>query len=42
MRSDFEKLLALDFEALVAAHGMCLESGAKDALRREVQNTFKE
>lgn len=42
MKSDFEKLLALDFDALVAAHGLCLESGAKDALRREAQNTFKE
>ncbi|GLQ30882.1 hypothetical protein [Litoribrevibacter albus] len=40
MKSDFEKLLALDFDALVAAHGACLESGAKDELRLEVQNTF--
>lgn len=41
MKSDFLKLLSLDFNKLVAAHGRPLTSGAKDALRSEVSRVFK-
>ena len=37
---DFDHLLNLDFDALVAAHGMPLKSGAREAVRSEVVNTF--
>lgn len=41
LKSDFEKLLALDFDAIVAAHGLLLESGAKEALTAEVRRIYK-
>lgn len=41
MKGDFAKLLALDFEAVIAAHGRLLETGAREALRRELQRVFK-
>lgn len=40
MQADFDKLLALDFNAIVAAHGLPLKSGAKEALRTEVCRVF--
>jgi hypothetical protein len=40
LKADFEQLLALDFDALVAAHGLLMESGAKAALEVEVQKRF--
>jgi len=41
LKSDFEKLLALDFDAIVSAHGRLLESGAKEALTAEVRRIYK-
>lgn len=41
LKFDFEKLLLLDFDAIVAAHGLLLESGAKDILSQEVHSAFK-
>jgi len=41
MKPDFDKLLTLDFDALVAAHGLPLKSGAKTALAEELQLVFK-
>jgi hypothetical protein len=41
MKPEFERLLLLDFDSLVAAHGLLLETGAKDALRQEVCTIFK-
>jgi len=40
LKTEFEKLLALDFDALVAAHGLPLESGARAALGDEVRRVF--
>lgn len=40
LRYDFEQLMALDFDALVAAHGVLLSSGAKALLRSEVERIF--
>jgi hypothetical protein len=40
LKTDFEQLLALDFDALVAAHGLLMASGAKAALEVEVQKRF--
>ena len=41
LRADFDSLLALDFDAIVAAHGQPLTAGAKAALRQEVEQVFK-
>lgn len=41
MKADFDKLLALDFDSIVAAHGLQLESGAKEALNAEVRRVFR-
>jgi len=41
MKSDFDKLLALDFDSIVAAHGLQLDSGAKEALNTEVNRVFR-
>ncbi len=41
LRADFDSLLKLDFDALIAAHGQPLASGAKAALRREAEQVFK-
>ena len=41
MKSEFEKLLTLDFDSIIAAHGLQLESGAKKALSEEVRRVFK-
>jgi hypothetical protein len=40
LKTDFEQLLALDFDALVAAHGLLMKSGAKAALEVEVKRRF--
>jgi hypothetical protein len=40
LRDDFERLLDCTFDALLAAHGTFLESGAKDAVRRAVEKAF--
>lgn len=40
MRNDFERLLALDFEHLLAAHGSLLRDGAKSKLQEVVSKTF--
>jgi len=37
VRSDFERILALDFDCLVSAHGTPKLGGAKDALRAQVE-----
>jgi hypothetical protein len=36
LRGDFERLLALDFDGLVPAHGDAMLTGARDALRKSV------
>ena len=41
LKADFEKLLELDFDSIVAAHGLLIRSGAKEALSEEVGRTFK-
>ena len=41
LADDFEKLTALDFDALIAAHGSLLERDAKTLLRREVNRLFR-
>lgn len=41
LKSDFEKLLTLEFDSIVAAHGLQLKTGAKFALEQEVNRTFK-
>ena len=40
LRGDFEKLLELDFDHLIAAHGGLLRGGAKAEVRRVVEETF--
>lgn len=40
LKHDFTKLLALDFDSLVAAHGTPLKSGAKQQLAAVVKETF--
>lgn len=37
---DFEKLLTLDFDSLIAAHGGLLRGGAKEQLKKVVNETF--
>jgi hypothetical protein len=41
LEQDFENLLKLDFDALIAAHGSLIRSGAKNQLRDEIRTTFK-
>ena len=40
LRGEFDRLLELDFDALLAAHGTYLPSGAKAAVRRAVDKAF--
>jgi len=40
LRSDFERLQALDFKHFVAAHGSLLRDNAHSAVREAVQNTL--
>lgn len=40
LKPDFDRLLALDFDAIVAAHGLPMTSGAKEALNAEVRRVF--
>ena len=40
LKADFDKLLVLDFDSLVAAHGLQLKSGAKELLALEVSKVF--
>ena len=37
LKGDFEQLLQLDFDALVAAHGSLIDTGAKQLLQQEVK-----
>ena len=37
MRGDFERVLALDFDNLISAHGTPKLGGAKEALARNVE-----
>jgi hypothetical protein len=39
-RPDFERLLALDFDRLLSAHGTLLDSGAKAAVKQAFEHTF--
>ncbi|WP_231701684.1 hypothetical protein [Halopseudomonas salegens] len=41
LKTDFKKLLELDFDSIVAAHGLPMRSGAKQALKQEVSRVFK-
>ena len=40
LKKDFEALLALDFDAVIAAHGALIENGAKELLETEISNVF--
>ncbi|QKE62059.1 hypothetical protein HNE05_01290 [Aquipseudomonas campi] len=40
LKKDFEALLALDFDAIIAAHGALMGKGAKALLIREMRNVF--
>lgn len=40
LKGDFERLLAMDFDAIVAAHGGLIQSGAKELLRKEIRKVF--
>lgn len=40
IRPDFDRLLELDFDALVSAHGTPLMQGAKEAVREAVERAF--
>jgi len=40
LESDFQRLLTLDFDRLLAAHGSLLERDAKASVRRAVQRSF--
>lgn len=41
LQSDFEALAALDFDALIAAHGAPITTGAKQLLHAEMSHVFK-
>lgn len=41
MKKDFDELLKLDFDGLIAAHGKLLETGAKQHLKNEMLSVFK-
>jgi hypothetical protein len=40
LEKDFEALLALDFDAIIAAHGTLIENGAKALIKAEMANVF--
>ena len=40
LKKDFEALLTLDFEAIIAAHGSLARSRAKELLKTEMSNVF--
>ena len=40
LKGDFERLLAMNFDAIVAAHGGLIQSGAKELLRKEIRKVF--
>ena len=40
LRTEFDRLLELDFDALIAAHGTYLPSGAKAGVRRAVEKAL--
>ena len=41
LHGDFQRILQLDFDALIAAHGNLKRSGAKQAVREVVEKIFK-
>ena len=41
LKPDFDRLLELEFDSMIAAHGSLLRSGAKETLIEEVDRTFK-
>lgn len=41
LKPDFEKLLLLDFDSVIAAHGSLLKTGAKEAIAGEIRRAFK-
>jgi hypothetical protein len=40
LKNDFVALFALDFEAIIAAHGALIKNGAKELLKTEISNVF--
>lgn len=41
LKSEFERLLALEFEGLLAAHGSFLPTGAREAVDKAVRRAFR-
>ncbi len=41
LRPDFERLLELDFDCLLTAHGTPLRTGAKQAVAQAVERAFQ-
>ncbi len=40
LESQFRRLLELDFDSLLAAHGTLLETKAKEAVGKAIENAF--
>ncbi|MFT6190044.1 MAG: hypothetical protein ACJAZ6_001879, partial [Oleispira sp.] len=40
LKDDFNNILALDFDSIVAAHGLLLKGTAKEALTEKVRKIF--
>ena len=40
LKSEFERLLTLDFDRLLSAHGSLLTAGAKDSVAMAVRKAF--
>jgi hypothetical protein len=40
LKNDFEAILTLDFDAVIAAHGALIEHGAKELLKAEMSSVF--
>ena len=40
LQKDFERMLQLDFDQMIAAHGVFLEQGARDEIAAAVEKMF--
>mmetsp|Transcript_4537 Transcript_4537/g.5090 ORF Transcript_4537/g.5090 Transcript_4537/m.5090 type:complete len:239 (+) Transcript_4537:348-1064(+) len=41
VKPDFERIMELDFDQFISAHGHCYERGAKDAVRAAIDTQFQ-